>query len=111
MRRLLHDAVDAGAIFRRVAGVHEDGRGRGAKLNDMGHFETRHTRHLIIGDDEVVDFGIEGDERGFRAAGGFDGVAEAAKKPFGAKAAHVAIVDQEHGLGLRRGHSLHKNVD
>src|SRR5476651_917936 len=56
---LVDDFVNGGTIIGRISRTHHHGRGWGSELDDVRHFPARHAGHGIVGQDEVVECGIE----------------------------------------------------
>jgi hypothetical protein len=94
---LFDDCIKGGTIVGRTSGTHHHGRGGGTQFDDMRHFTAGHSRHHVVGQNKVVERGIETGERLACTICTIHLVSEVVEKQLGQKADVNVIINEQHG--------------
>jgi hypothetical protein len=107
MGRFFDDGVNGRTIVGRIACAHHDGRGRGPQLDDVRHFPAGHAFHGIVGQNKVVDDGIETGKRLACGTRRIHLIADVVEKHLGQKTRVNIIINHQHGSQLRLNFFIH----
>jgi len=91
------DDIDGRTVARGISSTHQNGRGGGAQFDDMRHFAAGHALHGVVGEDEVVQDGIEAFEGLACGICGIHLVPKVVEEHLGQETGVHVVVYQEHG--------------
>lgn len=105
-----YDDIDGGAIAGGIAGTHDDGGAGRAELDDVRHFVAGHAGHGVVGQDDIVQDGVEAGQGFAGGIGGVDLIAEVIKEHLGQEAGVVIVVNYQDCLEAGGEFILHRGL-